>query len=323
MAGEPSHGPRRNRRGGSCREGFYNGVRLRYAGSSVPFAGTQPTPRDRTAMGTKSQFFRAFVEGQTISDGRVVTADMINQSVETFNTETYTPGINVEHLSGFSPEPPFNRYGDVIAVRAQTDDITIAGKTEKRRALYAQVDALDQLVNLARASQKPFPSVELTPDYAGSGKVGLVGLAFTDNPASIATQKLSFSRSAPGTIFSSGNEPVTLEFEPKPIEPAGIADAIKAGFAGVAAMFSRTEPEKPKEEPKKPANDNFDPAAFATALGDSMATTIAALIKPVTDAQTKMQQDYAALQGKLESTEQPGFKRAPATGGSGAVETDC
>lgn len=273
-------------------------------------------------MGTKSKMFRAFVEGQTISDGRVVTADMIDQCVETFSLETYTPGINIEHLSGFSPEPPFNRYGDVIAVRAQTDDITIAGKTEKRRALYAQVDALDQLTALAEKGQKPFPSVELTPDYAGTSKVGLVAMAFTDNPASIATQKLSFSRSAPGTVFSTGTEPVTLEFEAKPVESAGIADAIRAGFAGVAAMF-RTEPEKPKEEPKKPANDNFDPAAFATALGESMSATIVAVIKPVTDAQAQMQNDFAALRTRLETTEQPGFNRAPATGASGAHVTDC
>ncbi|CAN5773710.1 GPO family capsid scaffolding protein [soil metagenome] len=274
-------------------------------------------------MGTKSKFFRAFVEGQTISDGRVIEGPWIDQIVETFNLETYTPRINIEHISGFSPEPPFNGYGDVIAVEAKTDDIVIDGKTEKRRALYCQVDANDQLVTLAGASQKPFPSVELTPSYAGTGKIGLIGLAFTDKPASIGTQSLKFSSTAPGTVFAPGTDAVTLEFDPKPAEQTGIADAIKTGFASVAAMFSRAEPEKPKEEPKKPANDNFDPAAFATALGETMATTMAAAMKPVTDAQAKMQQDFVSLQGKLENTEQPGFQRKPATGGGGAPVTDC
>jgi len=275
-------------------------------------------------MGTKSKFFRAFVEGQTISDGRRIEAAWIDQIVETFNTDTYAPRINIEHISGYSPEPPFNGYGTVIAVRAQTDEIVIDGKAEKRRALYCQVDANDQLVALASATQKPFPSVELTPNYAGVDKVGLIGLAFTDKPASIGTQALSFSRSAPGTVFTSASDSVTLEFEPKPADAAGIAEAIKGGFASLAAMFGRGDPEKPKEEPKKPANDNFDPGAFATALGDTMASAIAAAMQPVIDTQSRFQADFTALKGKLEQTEQPGFSRHLATGGeAGALATDC
>ena len=55
-------------------------------------------------MGTKSKFFRALVAGQTIIDGRKIDDVSIDQIVETFNTETYTPRINVEHLSGYSPD---------------------------------------------------------------------------------------------------------------------------------------------------------------------------------------------------------------------------
>lgn len=114
-------------------------------------------------MGTTSKMFRVFVAGQTISDGRTITPEMVNQCVETFNPETYTPRINIEHISGYSPEPPFNGYGDVVALEARDVELEIAGKSEKRRALYAQVDANDQLVALAKKDQKPFPSVELTP----------------------------------------------------------------------------------------------------------------------------------------------------------------
>jgi hypothetical protein len=270
-------------------------------------------------MGTKSKFFRAFVEGQTISDGRVIEGPWIDQIVETFNLDTYTPRCNIEHISGYSPEPPFNGYGDVCAVKAQTDDIVIDGKTEKRRALYCQVDANDQLVTLSGAAQKPFPSVELTPNYAGTGKIGLIGLAFTDKPASIGTQALQFNRTAPGTVFAPSADSVALEFETKPAEATGVADAIKNGFAAVAAMFGRADPEKPKEEPKQPANDNFDPAKFASAIGDAMAIAV----KPLADAQAKQQADFAALEAKLESTEQTGFSRKPAAGGAGTPVTDC
>jgi len=278
-------------------------------------------------MGKKSKFFRAFVEGQTISDGRTVTREMIDEIVETFNVETYTPGINIEHIAGFSPEPPFNRYGDVIAVKAQDDQITVAGKTETRRALYAQVDAHDALVKLAEANQKPFPSVELTPDYSGAGKIGLVNIAFTDNPASIATQKLKFSRSAPGTVFGHGIEAASIEFEAAPADSASIAESIAAGFAKVAAMFGRDpeKPQKPKtqEEPAKPANDNFDVAAFTTALGKEMGAQLAAAVKPANDAVAALQGEFAALKSKLEKTPEPGFGRKPATGGDKAVLTDC
>ncbi len=44
-------------------------------------------------MGTKSKFFRAFVEGQTISDGRKIDADWIDQIAETFDTATYTDWV--------------------------------------------------------------------------------------------------------------------------------------------------------------------------------------------------------------------------------------
>jgi hypothetical protein len=276
----------------------------------------------RTApMGTKSKFFRAFVEGQTISDKRVVTAEMIDQIVETHNVETYSPRINVEHLKGYSPEPPFNGYGDVFAVRAQTDTITIGGKPEQRRALYMQVDANDQLVALGKANQKPYPSVELTDDYAGTGKVGLIGLAFTDSPASIATQSLQFSRTAPGTVRAIGEDAVALEFEAKPADGNSIADAIKSGFASVAAMFKTAEPEKKKEEPKQPANDNtFDVAAFSTAMGDQLA----AVIKPIADAQVAFATRFDALEGKLAKTEEPStFSRPLSTGGGAGFVTDC
>lgn len=276
----------------------------------------------------KSKFFRAFVEGNTISDGRAITAQMIDEIVGTFNVDTYTPRCNVEHIKGYSPEPPFNGYGDVTAVRAQTDDIVIDGKSVPRRALYCQVDGNDQLTKLTAADQKPFPSVELTDSYAGTGKVGLIGLAFTDSPASIATQKLQFSRSAPGTIRAHADEPVSLEFEPgdPALAQGGIAEAIKSGFAAIAAAFtSRTETEKPKDEPVKPANDNvFDAGAFATAIGDQVGKSIADAIAPTNAAFKALEGRFDTLQKQVEQTEKPGqFNRPPANGGTGAIVTDC
>jgi hypothetical protein len=276
-------------------------------------------------MGTKSKPFRVFVEGETISDGRKITAEMIDECFATYNGITYTPRINIEHIAGYSPEPPFNGYGDVIAVEAKTDDFTIAGKVEKRRALYAQVDANDQLVALASKDQKPFPSVELTPNYAGTGKFGLIGLAFTDTPASIGTQRLQFSHRAPGTVFASATDAIAIEFEAKAAEQEKVESIVDRLFAAVTAKFKPTEPEKPKPEEKpKAANDNFDVGTFTTELQAAVAGSITAALKPVVDANTALQRDFTTLQSKLAATEQPGFSRPPASGGGNVGNlTDC
>jgi hypothetical protein len=280
----------------------------------------------------KSKFFRVFVEGFTASDGRKIEASWIEDIVATFNAATFTPRINCEHIKGFSPEPPFNAYGSVTAVKAQTDELVIDGETVRRRALYAQIDPNEQLLSINKKGQKIFTSVEISPDFSGTGKVGLIGLAVTDNPASLGTEALSFSalkpmfdarKQHPDNMFSAAIE-TDIVMEAAPTDGAGVADAIKAGFASLATMFSRTEPEKPKEEAKpKPANDNgFDVAAFSTALGEQVALAV----KPANDAIAALQADFADLKSTLETTEEPGdFRRSPATGGGGNAQflTDC
>ncbi|HUD28231.1 MAG TPA: GPO family capsid scaffolding protein [Novosphingobium sp.] len=281
----------------------------------------------------KSKFFRVFVEGFTASDGRKIEASWIDDIVATFNAETYSPRINIEHIKGYSPEPPFNGYGDVVAVKAQTDELTIGGQTQRRRALYAQVEPNGQLLAMRAKGQKPYPSVEISPDFAGTGKVGLVGLALTDNPASLGTEAFNFSalkpmfdarKTSPANLFSEAFEPVEIDLEDVPSDAATMAEATKSGM--LAAFSAFFKPEKPKEEPKPapaPANDNtFDMGEFATILSDQ----IAAATKPANEGLTQLRADFATLKAKLESTEQVpplNFKRSPATGGTGKVATDC
>lgn len=281
----------------------------------------------------KSKFFRVFVEGFTVSDGRKIEAAWIDDIVATFNTANYTPRINVEHIKGYSPEPPFNGYGDVVAVKAQTDEFNIGGQTVRRRALYAQVEPNDQLLAMRAKGQKPYPSLEISPDFAGTGKIGMTGLGLTDNPASLGVEAFNFSalkpmfdarKSAPGNLFSEAFEAVDIELETDlPGDSASIAEATKSGFlAAFATLFKAGE--KPKEEPKeqpKPANDNgLDFDKFATVLG----TQIAAAVKPANDAVTALSSRFDALETKLKETENPGsFKRQPATGGNTSIVTDC
>lgn len=277
----------------------------------------------------KSKFFRVFVEGFTASDGRKIEAAWIDDIVATFNAATYTPRINCEHIKGFSPEPPFNAYGSVTAVKAQTDELEIDGEKVRCRALYAQVEPNDQLLKINKAGQKIFTSVEISPDFAGTGKVGLVGLAVTDNPASLGTEALSFSglkpmfdarKQHPDNLFSA-SIPADIVMEVDAGDGADIASAVKGGMLSAFASLFKSQ-EAPKEEPKpKPANDNgFDVAAFSAALGEQ----VAAAVKPALDAANAANAAVAELTAKLESTEQQGFSRQPASGGGNAAFlTDC
>lgn len=282
----------------------------------------------------KTRFFCIAVEGGT-TDGREIQRDWIVQMAANYKPATYTAGINCEHIRGYSPEPPFNSYGTVVALKSQDVELEIAGKKEKRLGLFAQFDANDQLVAINKAGQKLFTSCEVSPDFRASGEAYLVGVAVTDNPASLGTDMLAFSATQQGdknplakrkqdaaNLFTASSEAtIELEAAPETSLASTITSAIAAGFASLGLGKKVEEPTPPKEEPKAPANDNFDATAFANVIG----TQIAAAIKPVADRMDTVTTEFATIKGKLEKTEDTSFSRGPATGGGGNVahETDC
>ena len=129
-------------------------------------------------------YVRVAMEGPTI-DGREISAAHIAEMAESYNPDIYGARIWVEHLRTFLPEGTFQAYGDVRALKADTID----GKA----VLLAEIEPTDALRALNRARQKIFTSVEITDNFADSGKAYLTGLAVTDSPASLGTQALKFS----------------------------------------------------------------------------------------------------------------------------------
>jgi hypothetical protein len=287
----------------------------------------------------KTRFFRIAVEGATATDGRTITADMINQSAAGYNAVTYTARINCEHLRGFSPEPPFNAYGSVLSLKAEDFEIEIDGKKQNRRALYGQLDANDQMVATIKADQKIFTSCEFQPDFAKTGKFGLVGLAITDNPASLGTEALKFSafkpmwdarKLDPTNLFSAAEEnQFALE------TPSAPADPSAGAFASMKAFFDRftsghtlpVAPVPPVQTPPvtpttPPANDNF--ADIRTGLG-LMAASITALGAKVDTDMGAIRSEFGTLKGQLAKTPDPQTTtfRTLSTGGGNGVLTDC
>ncbi len=191
-------------------------------------------------MTVKAKRFCIGVEGAT-TDGREIQREWLEQMADSYNPAVYTALINLEHIKSYSPDSAFNRYGRVTALIA--DEIQ-DGPLKGKMALYADVEPTSSLVELVKKGQKLFTSMEVSPKFADTGKAYLVGLAATDDPASLGTEMLTFSASAarnplanrkqnPENLFTAAEE--TL------IELEEIQGEKPSLFTRVTALFTKKE----------------------------------------------------------------------------------
>ncbi|MFJ5485682.1 GPO family capsid scaffolding protein [Pectobacterium actinidiae] len=279
-----------------------------------------------------SKWFRVGVEGDTC-DGRVIDANDIQNMADTFDPRVYGCRINLEHLKGLLPDSPFRRYGDVVELKAETidDDSALKGKL----ALFAKITPTEELIALNKASQKVYTSMEIQPNFANTGKAYLVGLAVTDDPASLGTEMLEFSakakqnplatrKSSPENLFSVATE-VTLEFDDLPdVEPTLLTR--------VKALFGR-------KQSSDDARFNDVHEAVAEVAGQ-VQTNADSVEQRFTQLEQRQQQDIVTLTQKLNANEQQFTdlkatldgteslsqkRRPPATGGDGEASllTNC
>ncbi|MEW5560247.1 GPO family capsid scaffolding protein [Enterobacter asburiae] len=170
-----------------------------------------------------SKWFRIGVEGDTC-DGRDISAQDIQEMADGFDPRVYGCRINLEHIRSVIPDTPFCRYGDVVELKAEVidDDSELKGKL----ALFGKIAPLDNLVAMVAKGQKVYTSMEIRPNFANTGKCRLIGLAVTDDPASLGTEYLQFCSKAtanpldgkkdqPGDLFSVATF-AALEFEDQP-----------------------------------------------------------------------------------------------------------
>lgn len=150
-------------------------------------------------MSKSNKFFRVVVEGAT-TDGRRVDRAMIEQMAKNYDPKYYCALINIDHLRGIHPESTFKRYGKILA--AKSEEIT-EGKLKGKLALFAQFEPTDDLIALNKSKQKLFSSVEIATSFADTNEAYLVGLAVTDDPASLGTEILEFSAKAQNNPFTS------------------------------------------------------------------------------------------------------------------------
>jgi len=183
-------------------------------------------------------------------DGRQIERYHLEQAAASYDPNVYAARIWLEHVRGFYPDSTFCAYGDVLALKAE--EITLAG--QKRLALYAQLAPTQALRELNARNQKCYSSIELLPNFAGTGNAYLIGLAITDSPASIGTEKLQFNQrpaASDGRLISSLEE-LTMSVNDTPAidsslpsaapeapDPTPPVSAFSAALEGIKQIFSR------------------------------------------------------------------------------------
>lgn len=291
----------------------------------------------------KSKFFRVAVEGATV-DGRTIDRKWLEEMAATYNPATYAARVNLEHIRGIYPmtdtnDAAFGSYGDILAVKTEMVDIALGGKTEKKLALFAQVEPLPPLIALTKKGQKLYTSIEVNPSFADTGKAYLMGIAATDNPASLGTEILEFSakmgeksplaarKQQPGNFFSVATETEIELIEEAPnADPTGVFGAIKGlleRFNPPAQQQQLTTPPAGQQEAQQPAAGG-EVAAIALAVGQ-MAGAIDKLATSTTQSLTSIRGEVETLRGQINATPQNGHLSRPISTGvtEQMVQTDC
>lgn len=152
----------------------------------------------------KTDFKRIGRSGPTV-DGRVIKPEAIDQAAKNYSKDLFTAMVWPEHFRWFN-------MGVVEALRAEDN-------SEGGRDLYAQLAPNDYYLQANANGQKLFTSMELRPNFRGSGEYYMVGLAATDDPASAATSEMRFSRteqkdSLAGDYIEQGLTPIDNDEQP-------------------------------------------------------------------------------------------------------------
>ena len=276
--------------------------------------------REINYMAGKSKFFKVATEGDT-TDGRKIQRNWIEQAAKNFNQAKYGARVWLEHIRGTLPDSPFRAFGDVTAVKAEENG-------EGKMVLYAQIDPTPDLVAMNKERQKVYTSIEIDPDFAGTGEAYMVGLAVTDSPASLGTEMLAFSaqskqnplaarKQRPENLFTAAVE-TQLEFEADDTGPSL--------FAKVKELLSKNK--------EKSRADFSDITQAVEAVAEETANSservaqlnsqVSQLSNQLTTLQGQLEQnttDFNQLKGQLER-EPNTPPRTPATGGDNQP-VDC
>lgn len=266
--------------------------------------------------------FRVAVSGNTV-DGREIQPQHLRDAAANYNLSVYAARVNIEHFLSPYPGSDFGAMGDVTAL--STEDIT-EGPLAGRTALYAEIDPSDRMVQMTDKGQKVYSSIELAPQFALNGKAYVVGLAMTDTPASLGTDRLKFAAQQRASVMAFNNQQG---------EPPMFTEAIEAEVIELAAQrsddgvkwFSRVMSILGKGQ--ETDDQRFSQVHQAV---EAVAQSQSEQLDRFNNAEQERQQDkvtiqklttdLAALRQQLEGTDGNFSQRPPANGGANAQLAD-
>lgn len=266
--------------------------------------------------------FRVAVSGATV-DGREIRPEHLRDAAANYNTDVYGARVNLEHYLSPFPGSDFGALGDVTALSAE--DIT-DGPLVGRTALYAEIEPSERMKKLTEKGEKVYSSIELHPQFALNGKAYVVGLAMTDTPASLGTERLKFAVQQRQQVMSFSNQQgeapmITDAIEAELIELAEQrSDEGKQWFSRVMGIIGKA---------RKSDSEQFSHVREAV---ENMAQSHADLLDEFNhlrhahqqDNQSiqKLTSDLADLRKKLGNTDANFSQRQPASGGANAQLAD-
>ena len=258
--------------------------------------------------GQKTKFFRIAMEGAT-TDGRVIEREWIEQMAANYDPKTYGARINLEHVRGIDPEGLFKAYGDVLALETREEE---GGKL----GLYAQLKPTDALLAMNQKGQKLYTSCEVNPAFADTGEAYLVGLAVTDNPASLGTEMLAFAAKTPAIFKAKKQDPDNLFTEATEahfeLEPAGAGVTFLSKIKGML-KGSQKDSDQRFADVSQAVEAVADHARQTDEKADATAAKLA-----------KLEKEFTALNEKLQTTPTQEPRPFSKGGGSaGKIKTDC
>lgn len=266
--------------------------------------------------------FRVAVSGNTV-DGREIQPQHLRDAAANYSQEVYGARVNIEHYLSPYPGSDFGAIGDVAAL--STEDIT-EGPLAGRTALYAEIEPSDRMVQMTNKGEKVYSSIELHPQFALNGKAYVVGLAMTDTPASLGTERLKFAAQHRASVMAFNNQQAeppmfTEAIEAEVIElTAQRSDEGAKWYSRVMGIISKGQ----KTDDQRFSQMHQVVEAVAQSQSDQLDrfSTIEQERQQDKAAIQKLTTDLAALRQQLEGTDGNFSQRQPANGGGNAQLAD-
>ncbi|HGV3493942.1 TPA: GPO family capsid scaffolding protein [Klebsiella quasipneumoniae subsp. quasipneumoniae] len=266
--------------------------------------------------------FRVAVSGNTV-DGREIQPQHLRDAAANYNLEVYAARVNIEHILSPYPDSDFGAMGDVVALSAE--DIT-EGPLAGRTGLYAEIEPSERMKQMTDKGQKVYSSIELHPQFALNGKAYIVGLAMTDTPASLGTERLKFATQQRASVIAFNNQQAEPPMFSEAIEAEVIeltaqrSDEGAKWYSRVMGIISKGQ----KTDDQRFSQMHQVVEAVAQSQSEQIDQFNAAELERQQDkaAIQKLTTDLAALRQQLEGTDGNFSQRQPANGGANAQLAD-